>query len=277
MPGRKVKRFVQNRHPFMRLFIAIDLAVVIVPIAVLFVWCFASTWTYPNILPDEWGLTGIQTVASMNKDLLQTVAFSIALSLTVSVIATVLSFFAARALALYDFKGKYIIDFLVLLPLCISATALAMGIHVYLLRAGLANSVLGVILVHLIIVMPYSVKLLTDPLRIMGRKLSEQAKNLGAGSVRAFFSVELAPLLPSIMASISLTFIVSFGQYFLTFIIGGGRVTTLALLMAPWISAADRSVAAVYAAIYLISTLAVFLVLDVIEKALSKRRRNYLV
>ena len=277
MSRGSAKRYRQNRHPVAWTILSVGLVAVLLPIVVLFIWCFAGSWMYPDLLPDEWTLRGWTTIFEMNNDLPQTIALSVGISLAVAVISTAASFFIARALALYEFKGKRVVDFLALVPLCMSATALAMGVHVYMLRAGLANSVVGVVLVHLIIVMPYSIKLLTDPLRLMGTRLSEQARNLGAGGVRAFFSVELFPLLPSLLASVNLGFIVSFGQYFLTFIIGGGKVVTLAVVMASWISASDRTLAASYAVVYLIVTLLVFALIDLVGKLVSRRRKNYLM
>lgn len=273
----KGKRFRQNRHPLMRTVLALDLIVVFLPLVIMVAWCFARVWTYPSLIPQEWSLRGWETALSMNPDLPRIVLSSIGISLVVALLSTALSLFVARAIAFYDFKGKHVVDFLTMLPLMVSATALGMGLHVFMLRHGLANSALGVVLVHLIIVLPYGIKMLADPLRIMGSELSESARNMGASPLQAFFHVELAPLLPTLVAATSLAFIVSFGQYFLTLIIGGGKVITLAIVMVPWITSADRTLAATYAVIYLVATLAVFLAFDLIERIVSKNRKTYLM
>lgn len=271
------KRFNQSHHPVMRVILAVDLVVVFLPLVVLFAWCFARVWTYPDLLPSEWSLRGWESVLAMNRDLPAIVASSIGISLVTALISTVLSLFAARAIALHEFKGKHVVDFLTLLPLMVSATALGMGLHVFMLKNGLANTVAGVVLVHLIIVLPYGIKMLTDPLRILGSRYSENARNLGASPLQAFFHAEFPVLLPSLLAATSLAFIVSFGQYFLTLIIGGGKVMTLAVVMVPWVASADRTVAATYAVIYLLATLVMFFVFDLVGRVISRNRKTYLM
>ncbi len=260
----------------MRAFLIVDAVIVLLPIAVLVIWAFAYTWTYPDLLPSEWSLRGFETALSMNRDLPQIVVSSIALSFVVAMLAVVLSLLVARALALHDFKGKRIIDFASLLPLMVSATAFGMGTHVFMLQQGWANTYFGVILVHMLLVVPYTIKTLVEPMKIMGRTYSDQARNLGASTLQAFFHVELAPLLPTIVASMGLAFIVSFGQYFLTLIIGGGKVVTLAIIMVPWVASADRTLAATYALIYLVATLLALVVFDLIGRVLSRGRTHHL-
>ena len=251
--------------------------VIFVPLVVLVVLSFAQTWTFPNVLPQEWGTHGYEAMMGIDPDLAGTVALSIGLSLIVAAICVVLSLLVGHALAYYDFKGKYVIDFLTFLPVIIPATAFGMGIHVFTLQTGLANTYQGVILIHVIVMIPYTIKILTDSLRLFGRSLSEQAWSFGASPFRAFVDVALQPLLPSIITAFAIAFIGSFGQYFLTLIIGGGKVGTLALVMFPWVNGADRSLAAAFAVVYVVASLGIFMVLDAIGSALTRNRKTYLM
>jgi len=78
------------------------------------------------------------------------------------------------------------------------------------------------------------------------------------------------PLLtPGILASISMAYITSFSQYFITLLIGGGKVKTFSVLMVPLIAKGDRSLSSAYALVFVISTLLVFVIIDKIIKRLT--------
>ncbi len=64
---------------------------------------------------------------------------------------------------------------------------MALGIHVSFLKLGLANTILGVIIIHLIPCIPYAVFMLTDVFEIIGDKMEKQAKVLGANRYQCFF------------------------------------------------------------------------------------------
>ena len=76
------------------------------------------------------------------------------------------------------------------------------------------------------------------------------------------------------MASISMAYITSFSQYFLTLLIGGGKVKTISVLMVPFIAKGDRSLGSAYALIFVISTLSVFVIIDSVIKRLSYQNKG---
>ena len=85
---------------------------------------------------------------------------------------------------------------------------------------------------------------------------------LGADPWRAFFQVTLPALLPGILSSMSMGFILSYSQYFSTLLVGGGRVKTLALVLVPYIQSGDRALSAVYSVVFVGSALLVFFVFE---------------
>lgn len=122
-----------------------------------------------------------------------------------------------------------------MLPLIVPTTVFGMGIHLLLIRVGLSDTVPGVILVHVICALPYTVSIMTDSTRAIGKKLEEQARVLGAGSLRAFWSVSMPALIPAIFSALAMAYITSFSQYFLTLLIGGGNVRTFTVIMVPYL------------------------------------------
>ena len=80
----------------------------------------------------------------------------------------------------------------------------------------------------------------------MGKGLEEQARTLGASGPAALWHITLPQLLPALAAVTGLGFVISFGQYFLTLMLGGGRVRTFAMLVVPYIQGGDRQLSAAY-------------------------------
>lgn len=117
-----------------------------------------------------------------------------------------------------------------------------MGIQITLIRLGLSDTVAGVVLVHLVAAVPYCITIMTDVTRAVGTGLEEQAMVLGAGPVKAFFLTTFPSLLPGILSSMSMGFILSYSQYFTTLMVGGGRVKTIALVLVPTSRAATAPV-----------------------------------
>ena len=113
-------------------------------------------------------------------------------------------------------------------------------------------------LVHLIAAVPYCITIMTDVTRAVGNQYEQQAMVLGAGPFRAFLEGTLPSLLPGILASMSMGFVLSYSQYFTTLMVGGGRVKTIALVLIPYIQSGDRALSSIYCVAFVGSALLVF-------------------
>ena len=91
---------------------------------------------------------------------------------------------------------------------------------------------------------------------------------LGADPLRAFRSVTLPALMPACISVLAMSYLISFSQYFLTLLIGGGRVRTFTVLMVPFLQGGDRTLAGAYTSVFLGVTLVVFLVFHTVTKKL---------
>ena len=73
-----------------------------------------------------------------------------------------------------------------------------------------------------------------------------------------------------ILSAVSMSYIISFSQYFLTLIIGGGNVKTFTIVMVPYLQSGNRNIASIYSVIFLGVTLLVFTVFEKIGKHWTK-------
>jgi len=247
------------------------------PILILILWSFTKSWPWPFLLPKELSLRGFQSIIRAGNNMGNVVLCSICLSMTVTILTLALSIPAAKALGLYNFKGKKAVKMIILAPLIVPTVSVSMGIHLAFMKIGLANTFLGVVLVHLLPCLPYGVRILTDVFEITGDKMEVQAKVLGARPLQVFFHITLPMIMPGILSAGSLIFIVSFSQYFLTFLIGGGRVITLPMVMFPYIQAGDRIMASSYSLVFLAASLLLLIVLEKTVKSYYKTENHFYI
>lgn len=243
---------------------------ILLPLLNLIIWAFTERWAWPDLLPQTYSFRAIKEIFSRKSEMIQLFISSIMLSMIVAILSVIIGIMTARAFVFYDFKGKRQLYFATLLPFLIPGTVFAMGIHVMFIKWGLSNSILGVIIVHLIYSLPYATRLLMDGTLAIGNKLEEQAKVLGATSFQAFTKTTLPILSPVILSSLSMSYIVSFSQYFLTLLIGGGKVKTFAIVMFPYLSGGDRNMASTYSLVFLGITIIIFGVFQLIVSRINK-------
>jgi putative spermidine/putrescine transport system permease protein len=237
--------------------------VFLAPLALLVLWSFVNRWPWPDLIPAYFSLRGWRFFLAPHSNSIKVLLFSIWLSLVVTFITLGISIPAGKALGLYKFRGKKFFQMMVLAPIIVPPLTVAMGIHVFFIRLGLANTFIGVVLVHLVPCLPYGVRILTNVFEALGESLEMQARVLGASRGSIFFYITLPRMIPGLLTAGSLVFIVSFSQYFLTFLIGGGRVITFPILMFPYIQSGDRLMASVYSLVFVG---AAFILLSIVER-----------
>lgn len=244
---------------------------IILPVVVLLLWTVTERWAWPDLFPQVFSMRALAGIFQKGGTLTRIFLSSIMISSVVAVLSVVIGTLTARALVLYEFRGKGLIHFLTVLPFMVPATVFAMGIQITFIKMGLNNTVMGVVVSHLICSLPYAVRLMMDGTAAVGDRLEEQARVLGASAVQAFVRVTLPVLVPVLLSAFSMSYIVSFSQYFLTLLIGGGQVRTFTVVMVPYLLSGERNIACAYSVIFLGVTLAVF---GIFEKIADRWSRN---
>ena len=248
-----------------KLIVNIILLTLILPLGILFIWAITSSWVYPNLIPNEFSLRGFEYI--LNEENIKVLLNSIFISIVVVIITLIISIPAAKAIALYEFKGKKFFELLILSPIIIPMISVAMGIQLIFIKFGIANTLTGVILINIIPCIPYGVRIIADVYKLIGDKYEIQASMLGAKKIYILRYVTIPLILPGIIGASSMCFIISFSQYFLTLLIGGGSVITYPLLMFPYIQSGDRILASMYSIVFIIISLIVVMLM---KKSLEK-------
>ncbi len=164
------------------------------------------------------GLSGQET-------LLQAMVNSLIVGLVTATVATSLGLFAARAYVRYQFKGREVSEGLVMLPLVIPGIIVASSMLVLFLSMGLKPSLTTVILGHVFLALPFAVSIMKSAFDDFDQSLEEAAFDLGESVIGTFRRVTLPIVAPGIIASLLVTFTVSFDEFVLAFFLSGNQPT----------------------------------------------------
>ena len=232
----------------------------ILPLVPLAIWSFAHGWRFPALLPQDWSLKAWTTVLGPGSEVLESLGLTTGIALATTLIAAVVGVPAGRALGLHDFRGKGLVLLLLAAPVIVPAIAVAPGLHGVFLRMGLTGTVSGVILAHLIPVIPYMVLIMASVFAGFDTVQEDQARSLGARPWAVWRHVTLPAILPGLLTGALFAFLVSWSQYLLTLAIGGGRVQTLPLSLYAYASAGRNDLAGAIAILYILPGLLILLV-----------------
>lgn len=220
------------------------------PMVTLFVWSFAFRWNFPNLLPTEWGMRAWSYVANDSSRVFEGLWNSTKLGVMVTVMAIIVGLPASRALGQHEFRGKSTVEWLLMMPIIVPALVATMGIHQIFIRLRLTETLFGVALVHLIPAIPYFVLVMASVFANYGTALEETARTLGANRYHVFRYVTLPAISSGLVVASMFTFLISWGQYVTTLLIGGGTFVTLPLVLFPFLSGGNQANAAAISLVF---------------------------
>jgi len=224
----------------------------LLPLVPLAIWSVARSWFFPDILPSRWSLQGWEYAFSETAGVIDSLGVTVLIALGATVLSVLVGVPAGRALGLYRFRGKEAIELLILAPTIVPGIAVALGLHTVFIKLGLTNTIGGVMLVHLIPTLPYMTLVMAGIFSNYDPAFEQQARSLGASATQAFVLVTLPAIAPGIIVGAMFAFLVSWSQYILTLLIGGGRVETLPLLLFNFATSGRNDITGAIGVIYIL-------------------------
>ena len=232
---------------------------VILPMLPQLTWAFTHRWLFPDLLPSRWSMRSWRYIANPDIKVLPAALNSLRIAGAVTVLSVIAGVPAGRALGMYAFRGKGLAELIILSPAVIPGLTVTMGMQVIFIRLGLTDTIRGVVLVHLIPTIPYMTVSMRGVFANYDPAFEEQARSLGAGALRTFMYVTLPATAPGIIVGGMFAFLISWGQYILTVIIGGGRVITLPLLLFSFAGSGDFPLTAALSLIFVMPSILILL------------------
>lgn len=233
-----------------------------VPLAVIVLYAAAGRWAFPSLVPTTFSARAVRYLVSQGPEIAVSLLVSVLYSLATVVTTFALCVLPATVLAWESFRGKDLLNAILLAPAVVPAITFAVGAHVFLIKLGLTESVVGIVLVLSIFAYPYMLRALTNGFSMYGRNYDTCAENLGAGTLTRVLRVHLPMLMPSVISGGSVVFLVAFSEYFLVFLIGGGAVPSYTGYLFPFLNGSDQPIASVLTLLFLAVPVLLFAVVD---------------
>ena len=199
------------------------LAFLYLPVAVLPVFSFNDSQyvTFPlkgftlkwyHQLADSYGL-------------LNALGNSVRVGVAVSILSTVLGIFAAKAFTRYRMRGRGGLIGFIMVPLVIPEIILGISLLMTFSLSEVRLSLITVGIGHLLLCVPFSMLVLISRMEGFDSSMEEAARDLGENAWGAFWRVTFPIMLPGIVASLLLTFTISFDEFVLAFFLAGSDST----------------------------------------------------
>ena len=239
---------------------------VLAPLVPVLLWSVAARWFPPDLLPEAWGLRGYRYLLGAGAS--GAIRDSATIAASAAAACLVLAWPAGRVLGGPAFRGQSVLRVALLLPAMLPSMASGLGLHQTFLHLGLADTGAGVVLAHLVPALPYAIVALAGAFASYDPRVEQAAANLGASRARVLWSVTLPLLAPGILVAGLMAFIISWSQYTLTLLVGGGIVVTLPILLYSLASGGDLHLMAATAVVFVVPILVLF---PLTSRALSGR------
>lgn len=237
------------------------------PLANMLMWAFTEVWYFPAKLPIEWGFAFWERVFRPQGNAMESLTNSILIALTTVVIAVSVSIPAGYALGRRRVPWRGLILVAFLLPQAFPSVAVHINVARIFYSIGLAGTFFGVVLVHTMQGLVFSVWISTAAFATIDHELEEAARNLGASALRTFFTVTLPLALPGIMASGIFVFLLSLDEFTGTFFVGVPDITTMPLLLFTASMEGNYQIASITSLLLLVPSVAFMLVIERFLKA----------
>lgn len=185
---------------------------------------------------------------------------SLKVGITTALISTGLGIFAAKAITRYTLPGRGPVVGFIMLPLVIPGIIFGVALLVLLSQLGIRLSLYTVTIGHIIICLPFAIATMIPRFEGFDKSVEEASADLGENAWWTFWRITFPMVFPGILASLLLTFTVSFDEFIMAFFLSGTDAT---LPMYIWgqlrFPQAFPSILALASIILLVSFILVFL------------------
>lgn len=188
------------------------------PLVTLCILSFNETVTFPlrNFPTAKWYIQLFQSSTAMGA-----IINSFIVAGVTTLVAVLLGICGGFALVRTRFVGSRFFPALLIMPMVIPYIIMGVGLLSFLLRVGVNLSLATVIIGHILVAIPYSTLPLTARFVGFDISLEEAAMDLGADKFTTFRKITLPLIMPGVIISAILAFIISWEDVSLaTFLVG---------------------------------------------------------
>ncbi|MBP2300667.1 ABC transporter permease [Azospirillum picis] len=250
-----------NRNgPLALIFTALFLMFLLAPLLVVCAVAFTSQG-YLSLPTEGLSLRWFRAIGD-NPEFVRAFKDSLLLGTVSSTFAVLVAVPAALAIARHRFFGREAMQALFLSPLMVPHIVLGIAFLRFFTMIGLGGTFAGLVLSHVIIILPFALRLILAASTGMDRAVENAAASLGASSWTCFRRVTLPLILPGVASGWVLAFINSFDEVTMTVFIASPETTTLPVRLFLYIQDNIDPLVAAVSTVLIFLTVAAMLVLD---------------
>jgi len=183
----------------------------------------------------------------------EALAISVIVASIAAVLSTTIGTMAAVFVVRRRFRGRELLIAALQLPMLIPEVMLGLGFLILFSRAGMTASLFNIGLAHVLITLPYAMRVVMANLQTVSVSVEEAAHVLGAGPVKSFVSVTLPIIRSGVVAALIFSFIVSFDNFTLTAFLVKSRGTLPIEIYAYIRTESDPTIAAISTLLIVVS------------------------
>ncbi len=208
---------------------AISIFMIFGPLSSLLLWSVAEKWFWPNPFPTQWGFKYWQQ--AFEGKMMSSLGLSFGIAIIVSLICLLITVPLAYVIARNRIPLKHIVLLIFLLPQAFPQLPVFSNVMVLMYRWDLVGTLTGLILIHLVGALVFSLWTLVSVFQSIAEPLEEASYMLGGSRVYTFFHVVLPIALPGIIASTLLVFLYSLDEFTGSLLIGAPYHITMPVFM----------------------------------------------
>jgi len=220
---------MSRNGPIALIFHALFIAFVMAPIVIVCVVAFTPEG-YLSLPTHGPSLRWFRAIADY-PEFVRAFRDSLWLAALSSTIAVLFAVPAALAVARYRFAGREALLAFFMSPLMIPHVVLGIAFLRFFTTIGIGGTFIGLVLSHIVIVMPFALRLVLAAATGMDRAVEHAAVSLGASPFTMFRCVTLPLILPGVVSGWVLAFITSFDEVTMTVFIASPSTITLPVRM----------------------------------------------
>ncbi|WP_315927785.1 ABC transporter permease [Mesorhizobium sp. SP-1A] len=145
----------------------------------------------------------------------------------VTVLSVVIGLLASLALTRGSFRGREALRALFITPMILPVVVLAVALYAFFLKVGLNGTLLGFVLAHLVLALPFSVISISNALEGFDKSIEDAAILCGATPWEARFRVTLPAISHGLFAAAVFSFLVSWDEVVVAIFMASPTLQTL--------------------------------------------------
>jgi putative spermidine/putrescine transport system permease protein len=242
------------------LFSAVVYAFVLAPIAVVLVSSLTAA-EYTSFPPHGLSLRWYAAIPD-HPEFLDSFRVSLVVAFLAGAMATVLGTLAALALVRHRFAGRDALNTLFLSPLMLPAVILGIALLQFYTLTGIMRTPFSLVCGHLVITVPYVVRLVGASLAGFDRTLELAALNLGATPAQAFRRITLPLIAPGVAAGGAFATIISFDDVSIALFLASPTAVTLPVRIFSYIEQTFDPLVTAVCSVLIVATAAAIVVIE---------------